>query len=112
MLIEIGRHSNTTAPCPDCKKAHKHAPGFVVIKGVPVPGDCKLIGGSAKPTRYPWKEMDVGDMWECDYTTGSERGRVLGSVRYHEAKYGQEFAYRLTKEPGTDSKGIEIWRVK
>jgi len=112
MIIEIGRTRNTTAPCPDCKKAYNHAPGFAIVKGIPVPGDCKLIGGATKPTKYPWKDMDIGDMWEYDLSGTSERNSVLGSLRYHERKYGQEFAYRLTTEKGTTTKGLEIWRVK
>lgn len=115
LILVVGKHRNTTEPCLYCKQKAQGArlPENQIIKGVPIPGDCRLIGGPTRPNRYPWKEMDVGDLWECEFDERTNRGGVLGSLRYHMKENPKvEFRYRLTHEKDTGKKGIEIWKTK
>lgn len=84
----------------------------VLIKGVPVPKDVKVMSLNPVRRTYPWEFMEVGDLWEHELAPG-DRNRIQASIRFYKLKNpGTDFGYRLTKEPETKKKGIEVWRLK
>jgi hypothetical protein len=115
MLIKkVNEHRNTTEPCPDCSpKALGRPRAIPLIKGVPIPADVRVLGRGTKPMTYPWRDMEIGDLWEADFGETITRQKVLASLRsFKKENPTFDFGYRLTRESGTSAQGIEVWRLK
>ena len=87
-----------------------------IVKGVPVPPEAKGFGMNKRnQALYPWPEMAVGDMWECDLPDSALRNCILVSLRsFMKNNPEKAFSYQLTSDPHSHSRratGIEIWRT-
>lgn len=87
---------------------------ITIVKGIPIPDDVVIMNSATKSKKYPWDDMEPGDMWECELTAEGDRSRILASLRIYQIKYRgkKEYGYRLTRERETKKKGIEVWRMK
>ena len=112
LMIE-GPHRNYTEPCADCSPADTGRPrDYNIVRGVPIPGDVKVIGRETKPMKYPWKVMEVGDLWECGFDAETTRGTTTASLREYVKKTPKvNFGYRLTHDKESGDRGIEVWRL-
>lgn len=72
---------------------------FKIEKGVPVPPLCV-----ERISKYPFKEMEIGDSFEVNEKIEFSRARNSASV--YNAKSGRKFVTRKTENGG------RIWRVE
>jgi hypothetical protein len=93
------------------------APKFEIFTGVDVPAQ-KRGGFAERESKYPWAQMDVGDLLVIPGTTSKKFG---GTVRAGEKKTGFAFVLRSGPVVGKDEKdqdvtfvpegGVGVWRV-
>lgn len=71
-----------------------------IESGVPIP-EAKPTG---RGTKYPWKDMKVGDSLHFTNQQEYERARTASSA--YGKKHGLKFTARMTLD------GYRIWRIK
>lgn len=81
---------------------------YEIKKNVPVP---EKQHGGGRPQKYPFAEMDVGDMFfvPCapkDYT--KTRSAVSSSARLRVRRSLQDRQFTIRKQEG----GVSVWRIK
>lgn len=75
---------------------------FKIEKGVSIPPVIRNGGGGA-PSKYPFKEMAVGDSFSAPL---SERRRVIAAASAHKLRHGGQFTARTLEDE------VRVWRIK
>ena len=72
-----------------------------IEKNIPIPE-------SAGESKYPFKDMEVGDSVFVEGQTS--QGAAMMSAKNIERRYGVKFSARKRTEDGVD--GVRIWRIE
>ena len=74
---------------------------FKIEKEIPIP---KKIGGNGRLSKYPYKDMDIGDSFFVEKQ--GVRGKAVQSGYHFARKHGKKFTARPVEG------GVRIWRVE
>lgn len=74
---------------------------FKIEKGVSIPPVIRKSVGA--PSKYPFKEMAVGDSFSVPL---SERRRVVSAASSHKRRHGAAFTVRMLEDE------VRVWRVE
>jgi hypothetical protein len=104
--MEQARHQNGSHPAVGAS-----TPCITIEKGVPIPERSNRKPFNA--SRYPWRQMAVGDSFLFPWTKGNLRytySRAQAAVRYRHLTQGEKYDVRAVDENG--ERVIRIWRVE
>lgn len=74
---------------------------FKIDKGIPIPPD------NQKMTKYPWREMEVGDSFFMPVEPSKSRNKVASGL-LTTARFYKPLKFKTAQ----NSNGVRVWRIK
>lgn len=81
-----------------------------IDKNIPIPNVCENRQGANGYSKYPWRDLEVGDSFAVPFLTPKSQSRITALAAYQSRARGHKYVTRVTNEAG--KKMVRLWRVK
>jgi hypothetical protein len=85
-------------------------PAYVIEKGVPLPAPTTGAGRKPGETKYPFRQLEVGDSVFFSTPKKKDSNAVRRAAYTLGKKLGRKFAAR--RQTNGDSEGVRVWRTE